>query len=54
VELVLFLLRAIMLGKNSSSMTAVKIDPYQVGLAGLLSGTAELAPVARQAFIERD
>ena len=30
-----------------------EIDPYQVGLAGLLSGTAELAPVARQAFIER-
>lgn len=30
-----------------------EIDPYQVGLAGLLSGTAELAPVARQAFVER-
>jgi hypothetical protein len=30
-----------------------EVDPYQVGLAGLLSGTAELAPVARQAFIER-
>jgi hypothetical protein len=30
-----------------------KVDPYQVGLAGLLSGTAELAPVARQAMVER-
>lgn len=30
-----------------------EIDPYQVGLAGLLSGTAELAPVARQAMVER-
>lgn len=30
-----------------------EIDPYQVGLAGLLSGGAELAPVARQAFVER-
>lgn len=30
-----------------------EVDPYQVGLAGLLSGTAELAPVARQAFVER-
>jgi hypothetical protein len=37
-----------------ANMTAgQKVDPYQVGLAGLLSGTAELAPVARQAFIER-
>lgn len=30
-----------------------EIDPYQVGLAGLLSGGAELAPVARQAMVER-
>jgi hypothetical protein len=30
-----------------------EIDPYQIGLAGLLSGTAELAPVARQAMVER-
>jgi hypothetical protein len=37
-----------------ANMTAgQKVDPYQVGLAGLLSGTAELAPVARQAFVER-
>ena len=37
-----------------ANMTAgQKVDPYQVGLAGLLSGTAELAPVARQAMVER-
>ena len=30
-----------------------KINPYQIGLAGLLSGTAELAPVARKAMVER-
>lgn len=37
-----------------ANMTAgQEVNPYQVGLAGLLSGTAELAPVARQAFIER-
>jgi hypothetical protein len=37
-----------------ANMTAgQEINPYQVGLAGLLSGGAELAPVARQAFVER-
>jgi hypothetical protein len=39
-----------MLGKEIGGQ---QIDPYQIGLAGLLSGTAELAPVARQAFVER-
>jgi hypothetical protein len=39
-----------MLGK---AIGGQEIDPYQIGLAGLLSGGAELAPVARQAFIER-
>ena len=39
-----------MLGKTIGGQ---EIDPYQIGLSGLLSGTAELAPVARQAFIER-
>ena len=37
-----------------ANMTAgQEIDPYQVGLAGLLSTGAELAPVARQGFVER-
>jgi hypothetical protein len=39
--------------KIGQAIGGQEIDPYQVGLAGLLSGTAELAPVARQAFIER-
>jgi hypothetical protein len=39
--------------KIGQAIAGQEIDPYQVGLAGLLSGTAELAPVARQAFIER-
>jgi hypothetical protein len=39
-----------MLGKTIGGQ---EIDPYQIGLAGLLSGGAELAPVARQAFVER-
>ena len=39
-----------MLGKTIGGQ---EIDPYQIGLSGLLSGGAELAPVARQAFIER-
>jgi hypothetical protein len=39
-----------MLGK---AIGGQEIDPYQIGLAGLLSGGAELAPVARQAMVER-
>lgn len=39
--------------KIGQAIGGQEIDPYQVGLAGLLSGTAELAPVARQAFVER-
>ena len=39
--------------KIGQAIGGQEIDPYQVGLAGLLSGTAELTPVARQAFIER-
>jgi hypothetical protein len=39
--------------KIGQSIGGQEIDPYQVGLAGILSGTAELAPVARQAFVER-
>ena len=30
-----------------------EVDPYQVGLTGLLSGGAELAPAVRKGFIER-
>ena len=30
-----------------------ELDPFQVGLSGLLSGTAELAPVVRKGFQER-
>lgn len=39
--------------KIGQALSGQEIDPYQVGLAGLLSGTAELAPVARQAMVER-
>jgi len=39
-----------MLGK---AIGGQEIDPYQIGLAGLLSGGAELVPVARQAMVER-
>lgn len=39
--------------KIGQAISGQQIDPYQVGLAGLLSGTAELAPVARQAMVER-
>lgn len=39
--------------KIAQALSGQEIDPYQVGLAGLLSGTAELAPVARQAMVER-
>lgn len=39
--------------KIAQALSGQEIDPYQIGLAGLLSGTAELAPVARQAMVER-
>jgi hypothetical protein len=39
--------------KIGQAIAGQEIDPYQVGLAGLLSGGAELAPVARQAMVER-
>jgi hypothetical protein len=39
--------------KLGQAIAGQEIDPYQVGLAGLLSGGAELAPVARQAMVER-
>jgi hypothetical protein len=39
--------------KLGQAIGGQEIDPYQVGLAGLLSGGAELAPVARQAMVER-
>jgi hypothetical protein len=39
--------------KIGQAIGGQEIDPYQVGLAGLLSGGAELAPVARQAMVER-
>lgn len=39
--------------KIGQAIAGQEIDPFQVGLAGLLSGTAELAPVARQAMVER-
>lgn len=39
--------------KIAERISGQQVDPFQVGLSGLLSGAAELAPVARQAFVER-
>ena len=39
--------------KIGQAIGGQEIDPYQVGLAGLLSGGAEMLPVARQAMVER-
>jgi len=39
--------------KIAGKIAGQELDPFQVGLSGLLSGTAELAPVVRKGFQER-
>ena len=39
--------------KIAEKISGQQVDPFQVGLSGLLSAGAELAPVGRQAFVER-
>lgn len=39
--------------KIAERISGQQVDPFQVGLSGLLSAGAELAPVARQGFVER-
>lgn len=39
--------------KLAGKIAGQELDPFQVGLSGLLSGTAELAPVVRKGFQER-
>jgi len=39
--------------KIAEKISGQQVDPFQVGLSGLLSAGAELAPVARQGFVER-
>jgi hypothetical protein len=39
--------------KIAGKIAGQELDPLQVGLSGLLSGTAELAPVVRKGFQER-
>jgi hypothetical protein len=39
--------------KLAGKIAGQELDPFQVGLSGLLSGTAELAPAVRKGFQER-
>jgi len=39
--------------KIAGKIAGQELDPFQVGLSGLLSGTAELAPAVRKGFQER-